>query len=410
MSSGIVRAVRLAAGAGDQYLFALTNLIPSIAVARSSDVGNFAAFSACFLIYVLFFGASKAAFSETAAMRNQRENSFESINETARALVRYCCVTAAPAFLALMLIAVVPQWSNLSSSPLLWVGLIGLAFPFHALHDLGRTVFIATRKPIRPLISDAAWFAIAAIGFFPFEFHPIAWATSFWALGGIAACVIVYPPSRVRGYGLKFLWSPIYSLRSLAEYLMQSPVMQGSILLCGLVGSASSLAALRGGTMLFRPIGLLVNVHRVLAFGSSRDRRGKLGSVLFMGLAASTGGTLLFAALLWFLPDGFGRAILGPTWPLVHAALVPLALAVVFDLVSYVFVTDIKAHGIVEGLLRIRIVGVVAIPLFTVLGAISQDPTVTAWGFCVGQAFGAAWVARQATVLRRGSADLPAEG
>jgi hypothetical protein len=294
-----------------------------------------------------------------------------------------------------------PQFSHINDSPLVWLGLMAVGFPFHALHDLGRTVLIAARKPLRPLLSDAVWFAFSAIGFFPLNFHPIAWASFFWMFGGIMACIVVYPPVRVQGEGIRFLWSSTYSLRSLTEYLMQSPVSLGSVLLCGVVGSPNSLATFRGGTMLFRPVGLLINVHRVLAFGASRNRGRGLGSILFIGLTASVAGTSVFAAVLWFLPDRVGHALLGPTWPLVHAALLPLALATAFDFMSYVFVTDIKALGIIAGIIRIRIVGVVAIPLFTVLGALSQDPTTTAWGFCAGQALGAAWVARRATVIRR---------
>ena len=217
------------------------------------------------------------------------------------------------------------------------------------------------------------------------------------------ACAIVCPPLRAKGKGIRFLWSNTYSLRSLGEYLMQSPAYQGATLLSGVVGTPNSLATLRGGTMLFRPVGLLVNAHRVLAFGASSNRSRGFASILLTGLVSSTVGTFLFAAILWFLPNHIGHALLGHTWPLVHAALVPLASASVFDFLSYVFVTDVKARGIVAGLLSIRIVGVVSIPLFTVLAALSHDPTITAWGFCAGQAIGAAWVAWRATMMRRDS-------
>ena len=241
MSSGYVRLVRLATGAADQYLFALTNLIPSIAVARSSDVNGFAAFSACFLIYVLFFGASKAAFAETAAIRSLRENSFDVIYRTARTLVWRNSLLLAPLFLALLLGMALPRYSHINESPLLWLGLMVVGFPFHALHDLGRTILIAARKPVGPLLSDGAWFAIAALGLFPLNFHPVTWASLCWVFGGIVACAIVCPPLRAKGKGIRFLWSNTYSLRSLGEYLMQSPAYQGATLLSGVVGTPNSL-------------------------------------------------------------------------------------------------------------------------------------------------------------------------
>jgi len=411
LSSGIIRIVRLGSGAADQYLFALTNLIPSIAVARASDIDGFAAFSACFLVYVLLFGAAKAAFAEPAAIRSLRENSFDSVYQTSRRLVSLYGLILGPLIFALVIGMSLPQTSQSNSSPLVWLALMAVGFPFHALHDVGRTILVAARKPVLPLISDTVWFGIAALGFFPFGFHPVAWASLVWVTGGIVACCVVCPPLRPEGVRIRALWSSTYSFRSLTEYMMQSPVYQGSVLLSGVAGSPGSLAALRGGTMLFRPVGLLVQVHRVLSFGASAKRsRGGFGSILFTGVLASTLGTFLFAAILWFLPKGVGHSLLGPTWSLVHAALLPLALAMVFDYLSYVFVTDIKAHGIVAGLLSIRIVGAIAIPLFTVLGALSQDPTNAAWGFCAGQAVGAAWVARRAITVRRdhvGASSVP---
>jgi len=402
LKNHLSRVFKLGTGVADQYVYSATNLLPSIAVARSTDVDGFALFSSLFLVYMLCFGASKAVIAESAAIRSFGDESFEVLFHSARALVWRAILTAGPLFVILSVGAVGAGGPyRIDNSPYLWFGLIALGFPFHALQDVARTMLVAARKPVLPLVSDLVWLGTAAFGLFPFYFHPITWACLVWVLGGIFACMIVCPPRLVRGEGVMFLWSSSYARPSLSEYLMQPAVVQGTVLLCGVAGSPDSLAALRGGTMLFRPIGLLLNSHRVLAFGASKSRRHGHGLVLWTGMLASFLGIALFAAVMWFLPDTVGRALLGPTWALVHDALVPLALAQAFALASYVFVTDLKSQRIMAGLGSIRLVGVVAIPLMTVAGALWNGPTAAAWGLCLGQALGLAWVARRAIAIRR---------
>lgn len=402
-----MRAARLGGGIADQYLYSATNLIPSIAVARSSDVTDFALFSSIFLVYALLTAASRAVIAEPAAIRSVGENLSEKIEGASRVLVWRCVLISAPAWLMLLGIAMVAESSAVSRSPVTWCILVALGFPFHVLHDLARTVQIAGRRPTRPLFSDATWFCLAAVGLFPAEVDAVAWASLTWVLGGIAASLIVCPPRPARGQALRLLWSGLlwsddYSRPYLVEYLMQPAVVQVSQLLCGVVGSPDSLAALRGGTVIFRPLQLLLTAHRTLAFGESNTRGRRFSSVLFAGMLASTLGTTVYTVLLLLLPDRYGRALLGPTWSLVHAVLIPLAIGQVFALVSYVYVTDLKARRAVMGLGSIRVVGLIAIPLLTALGAALSGPAAAAWGLCAGQGLGAAWVVRRAVVLRRG--------
>jgi hypothetical protein len=396
----IHRLVKVGAGAGDHYIYSLTNFLPTIAVARQVSMSSFALFASVLLVYSLVVGAIRASIGETLALRNRTAGEVEDVLETLRHYVWLLIVFSA--LPALVLVAVSPLFLP-GMGDWLWVAMILLALPFHLAHDVARVVLLANRRTTVVLSADLLWLGFTTFALISASwFDPLNSVTLLWSLGGVIACLVVVPPGLRRPSRPTAIWDRRYSLPSLSEYAMQPAVVQGSQLAAGLVGPASAVAALRGGAALFRPVQLALGAHRAMVIGGGQGGGARNRDVLRGGLIFGSLGSLAYGALLWIMPPWAGEALLGETWRFVELIILPFALSQVASQMTYATVTYLKAERRLRGIGSIRVLGVVSIPTGTLGGVLIGGTEGAAWGFCLGQCVGALWTfyrARRVTAI-----------
>lgn len=398
MRSRVASLLGVGGGVADSYLYAVTNFIPSVAVARTSSTGEFAAFSTVFLTYAIALGGSRAALAEPLGIESADSARIDAVRSLLRRLVVRVAVWVAVVGIAF---ALVRRFTDSLDGVPVWAAVIVLCFPFHAMQDCARAMGIARHEPLRALASDSVWFLCALVAFVVAEGRdPLTWVSVCWAGGGVLACLVLLPPRAGGSAHPGPLWNRRFSRPSLIEYSLQPAVVQASQLLSGLAGSAASLSALRGGSIAFRPLQLMLVAQRGIVIGGKFDQGDRSRSPLQTGILAAGLGTAAYTVGLWLLPASMGHDILGETWPLVRGVLAPLALAQLLSLTSYAVVTDFKSRQRVEGLAFLRVPGAVAIPVATTVGAATSGASGAAWGLCAGQALATAWIF---TVARRGA-------
>ena len=308
-------------GIADQALASVSNLGVNVLAARTLGTAAFGAFGLAFSVYLLLVGLLRGFLIEPFAV--DKHASLRS-----PAMSRMLGGGLALSFLATVLLA--PAVFLLPLSMGLRV-VIAAAIPFATFVETLRSGATSAGAPHIAFVIDAVWLGTQAVVFVVMALTigiNATWAVGSWVIGAAVGCVA----------GLALLggadWaSPVAALRHSAklggtwmlEFLVTNGTAQLLVWTVGVVALLEDVGALRGGLVLVGPSTVLIAGMRLVVLpamaATFRDRPTQL-------LKQSTRWTIAFASLtlvatvpMLLIPDGFGRWLLGETWPAARATL-----------------------------------------------------------------------------------------
>jgi O-antigen/teichoic acid export membrane protein len=318
----------------DQALSALSNIALSVAVARSVDAPAFGAFSIAFVVFGVFIALTKSLVGQPLQMRFSHVGPEEQ-RRAAGSGLGVALVLGLVGSLVLVGVAFV-------TGPTLRSALLALALILPALlvQDSCRMALFTCGRARGAAGVDAVW-ALVMVGLLlvVMDRGSIVWLMLAWGAGALVSVVVacallrVLPaPNRtvrwVRAHGnlTRYLFP---------EYFLGLGSMQLAILLVGTIAAAEAVGALRGAQVLLGPLGILG--AGIFQFAVPEvARRPDLPTrslALFAGAVSGFLGvvTIGYLAVLLLLPDQWGTALFGDSWPGAAAVLLAMGLSSVFS-------------------------------------------------------------------------------
>ncbi|WP_151773786.1 hypothetical protein [Streptomyces abyssomicinicus] len=371
----------------DQAAAGLTNILVLILAARVSTAAGFAQFSMVYLVFTVTLGLFMSYVGQALVL----------VREAREAACRSALAFTVPASLvAAAVLAATGLWLGGGTGRALTA--LGAVLPVVLLQDAVRYCFSLLRRPHHALASDGLRL-LATVGLLAAQPDGadaarliLAWGAA--ALPSLAvAALLLRRVLRTRGStgsgtgtgtgaGTRaYLRRGHLGRRFVVEFAVGNGSSQLAVLALGLVGTPLAVGALRGASALFGPLNVFFGAAN--AFGPplltrlGGGGRAVTRATLLLGVAlAATGGA--WAGLWLLLPDGWGRQVLGDTWPAV-AALLP-ATGTQYLLMGF---------G-VSALLTLRVLSPrETLPVQVVFSLLSVALLFT--GFALGGAAGAAW-------------------
>ena len=244
---------------------------------------------------------------------------------------RLCGLSTALAIIVGLLIGIseliVVLIADVSADLFLAGVLIAIATPLILVQDSWRFSAVAFRRPERALLSDGVWLLVGLLA--------MAWnalthreltpwgAVGVWVAGAVLAFVLL---SRAAGsVWPHFSQVPLALRQDARRWHLASDALLGTltpvIVAAGtaMIATAEVTGALRGASTLMSPINiLLASIPLALLAEASRRTDAQGVALLRKAGVLMVGFTLVWGALLWFLPDVLGRAVLGQTWAQAH--------------------------------------------------------------------------------------------
>jgi O-antigen/teichoic acid export membrane protein len=309
----------------DQFLFALSNLAVTLAVARGGGAEALGRFSVAFAAYLIVLGCSRALVSEPllALPQNDDVSSAEAKSNT---LTLLCAIAGS------FIVAVVGL--ILGRVELL---VIAVALPPALAQDILRYQAFRRQKPAMAALLDASWL-VASLA--TWRLVTTAGSTTVallcWTGGALLSIGIGWRALRPRLSGARVAinwWRQ--EARSLANPLLLDGIIyivsgQALVFVVASMVGDDQLGVLRAGQVYFAPLGLLLTALGVLAVPHLAQRPKATTGVVAVRIAAAAslfaaiicGGILAAQPLLHSLL--YGNSIAVPKF-----LLVPLAIQVV---------------------------------------------------------------------------------
>jgi hypothetical protein len=159
-------------------------------------------------------------------------------------------------------------------------------------------------------------------------------------------------------------------------------------LIAGL-SSPAAVAAVRAVTLLTRPGFTVKNaVGQSIATDVARDDPGgaDLWAHVWRGIGITTLIAVVNTAVLMLLDDRSGSAVLGNTWPLAAALVLPAGLQLVMETLSTGTRESIIAHREIDVVLLIDSLGSVLWVLAAGIGAVVGDASGVVWAGVLAEA------------------------
>ncbi|MCK2035911.1 hypothetical protein KZC51_07160 [Microbacterium sp. SSW1-49] len=326
--STFARSKRLSFAVVGNGLASLASLALSVAIARSSSVAVFAAFSIAMVAYLFGSGLIRSALTDSALSRPSDRSTY------VRSFQRASLV-------ALLSGAALVAWGALAGNAYLVI----LGITFHGLlsFDFIRTFDSAAGAASRAMASTAIWSmltmsasVLSILGVLDATAVFVAWAAS----GALSGYVLMWAARTP----LVPKWSRHREdTRVAGLFALDFAVGSGGSLLTtgllGLLDSARILGAVRGAGTLLGPLNLVsTTVRSLLLPFLSRRSNSSGGQIRAAARVAALQVVFLlpFLVALQLLPATWGRQILGDTWDLASLALLPLSIEAVFALISAV--------------------------------------------------------------------------
>ncbi|MGH3649550.1 MAG: hypothetical protein ACRDU9_02485, partial [Acidimicrobiia bacterium] len=382
-------------GLGDQVFSSATNFAVNILVARTLGASSFGAFSIAFGAYVIFLNLSRAITSEPLSIR------FSNVSEEewAKGARQASGVSLALGVVG-GLICVAVAWildGDLSAA----FFALGVMLPGLLHFDIWRFAFFARGKGRLAMASDVLW----AVVMFP----ALAWVLSTpepslflialtWGASATIATIIV-----VSLWGVPPLFGNLRQWLTdhrdltpsfVGEMATVSVAAQLSLVGIGIVANLAAVGAYRAMYVLFGPLRVVYQgltlfgipeAVRILDMSPQLLRKTtRRVSLILAGVA------LAFGSVLIFMPDSWGRFILGETWTLAEPLTLPFTLGVVGIGLSMPTYIGLRVLEAAKDAFRTRLV---------IAGG---DVVVTVVGAAAGGAVGAAWAGRSFLLLGSG--------
>jgi O-antigen/teichoic acid export membrane protein len=321
---------RLSAMTVDQAVAGASNVLVTVLAARTLSATGFGLFGIVFLSYVFTQSTTRALVSEPLLV-HPREAEERPGDPLGAGVLLGLGVGAAVVLIGAVVLAVGD--AHLGAALLV----LGFALPLLTLQDLGRYVAFTVREPGRALLLDVVWLVLMVppIVLVMASGHADAGLfTAAWLVPGAAAGLLVvwrHRTHRLRPSArwLRETWA--FSWR----YFLSFGATYGSALAASLglsaIAGAAALGGVRGALLVVRPFSAFFtavvagSVTDVARHGLNGERLRRRAGAVSAFLAVVAVGN---AALLLWLPDVLGRALLGATWEQAHRLLVPAAVQI----------------------------------------------------------------------------------
>jgi O-antigen/teichoic acid export membrane protein len=405
-------------GVADQALSSLTNFLLGVLVARATTPTDFGAFSLVFAAYAIALNVPRALASEPMTVR------YSGADEPGWR--RAAASSTGTAVAIGVVLGVACLGVGAIGGGAFGSGLLALAIsmPGLLLQDTWRLAFFAQGRARRAFVNDLAWtlFMIPAVGLVVLTGATSVFnLTLAWGLSATAAALIGVVQARLLPRPLRTLtwlreqWD--LAPKFLGEFLVLAGGSQLSSFLIGAIAGLAAVGAIRGAQILLGPayvltIGtLLVGLpEAVRLFHESRERLRQAVIVVSAGLGLAT---LAWGAVMFFLPQAWGVALLGDTWTNAHRVLIPASISYATLGGGMGAAIGLRAMAAATESLRARTLSTVVQIVGGVVGAWSGGMLGAAWGLAAGGAIGAAlyWITFRRAMARheRGRTDEEAE-
>ncbi|MFF4852743.1 hypothetical protein [Streptomyces sp. NPDC001194] len=304
----------------DQAASSATNILVLVLAARLSSASGFADFSMVYVTFSVLLGLNMAYVGQTVVLEKDEDR----LGAVCRSGLAFTGAASAAAGAALAFVGLAVTGAGGRAFLAL-----GLVLPLVLVQDGLRYCFSALRTPERALAADALRLVcvVAALLLQP-EGASAGRLVLVWGVSALPALALglwlLRPYVRGAAADLRpYLRRGHLGQRFVVEFAVGNGSSQLAVLGLGLFATPLAVGALRGATTLFGPLNVLFNSAN--AFGPPVVGRasGKRGVVR---LTAAMGGVLAalgagWAAVLYALPEGVGRRLLGDTWAAASALL-----------------------------------------------------------------------------------------
>ena len=393
--AGVVARLRGSAAAGstlwglfDQALSSFTNFVLSIAVARQVTPDEFGAYSIAFATYLIALTVSRAVATDPLTIRYSARDVDAWRSATSRATGTAIAVGFASGLASLV--------AGIAIGGDIGAALVPLAvgLPVLLLQDAWRYAFFAGRRGRDAFVNDLVWtlaLGVALIGVIVSGAATVTTLVIAWAIGGAVGGIVGVAQARVVPRLAVRAWLGEHrdiAPRMAVEGVILSGAQQILLVAISVIAGLASVAAVRAGQVLMNALhiatygiylAIVPEAVRLLTRSAAALRR--LCLAVAAGLSAITAA---WTVVLLLLPEPVGRALLGETWPLARAVIVPMALVTIGGAIQIGGVVGLRAFAAAGRSLRARIASSALMFVGGIAGAILGGAIGTAWGMAIG--------------------------
>ncbi len=303
----------------DQAASSATNILVLVLAARLSSASGFADFSMVYVTFSVLLGLNMAYVGQTVVLEKEAGGR---LGVTCRSSVLFTAGAAGVAGLVLGVVSLVlpSGWAFLA---------LGLVLPFVLVQDGLRYCFSALRVPERALAADTLRLVcvVAALAVQPQGASAgrlvLVWGLSALPALGLGLWLLRPYVRGARADVRPYLRRGHLGQRFVVEFAVGNGSSQLAVLGLGAFATPLAVGALRGATTLFGPLNVLFNSANAFGppiVGRASGKRGVVRLTAAMGTALALLGAG-WAAVLYALPEGLGRHLLGDTWTAASALL-----------------------------------------------------------------------------------------
>jgi len=388
----------------DQGVSSLSNVVVSIVVARALSGEGFGAFAAATIGFFLVIGIARAFLGEpllalySHATPDARRRLVPDMLG-ASLVVSVVCGVGVAAFGA-----VIGGPSGLALEAL------GVVMPCIIVQDFWRYAFIVDRAGMA-LAVDLAWLAgvLVALPLAPDDAGP-AWYVMAWGLTAGLGAVLGLVIGRIRHWPHPFRWLVDHrdtGGRFFGEFLTGSAVSNIVMASVGGIAGLDVLGAVRASQVFYGPLNTIHNgiyLTVVPEGAQARDHPSRLLKIMIVATAGVVTASVALMVVGLVLPDAWGSALFGSTWPDAQELMFPMGLAMLTGGLATGGYAGIRSLGAVRESLRARLQAAAPQLVLPVIGV----ALAAGWGYSVGLAVAQAamaliwWAAfRRALVARQ---------
>ncbi len=372
-----LRPVRQAVlGAVDQAVSSLTNFAVVVIAAHLLSAGEFGVFAFSYTVYSIIISGQQALIGQVLVLEY-------GTSELLRTRIREALFLSLGVSIFVSL--VILSWGLFASDnlgPSLVV--LALCIPGLFLQDACRFGCSVLNRMSLAVWSDVMWAAFAvvflAIGV-RFYGSGVVVLMSAWTIAGAVAGVMfaIHFAAGGRPSVERFMRSDYLGYRFVLEFVIARAPSQALVLVLGLIAGLEATGGVRGATVLFGPLAVVLNAAS--SFGAPVLRsvlpNRRTPALVVMGIILSSVAVTLSLVLL-YIPSSVGERMLGDSWSQSREVLFPIGVQMVFLSLATVIFLALRLVS-PESTLRLRIIAAgVIVPSFCV-------------GYIVGGVVGAVW-------------------
>lgn len=394
----------------DQGLSSLSNIVALVWVAHAFGPVDFGRFSLIMMIYALAQVSFRGLISTTVVVHpedaDQRPHSILAPTMLLGLGTGAVCVLAGLGLGAM---------HNPLAGPTV---ALGAGLPLLMLQDVGRYLAIARRQPMRAIALDSIWLVlivVAIAGTHLSESPSLTLVVGAWTGTGAVAALWVFLqygiPTENWLTWVRERWG--FSWRSLVSSVAGSGTTLLTASLMTAVSSPVAVAAFRAATLLGAPsttVQMAVGTSAATDIAREREDDHAVSQHVRRAILISTAVGVVNLAVLIFLPDVIGHALLGASWDMVKPLMLALGLKVLLMAAQSGIRASLIGRRLINPAVVTDIVSMVLVGVCMIIGAALGDAEGALWAMAVGTGVstGCWWIAlwwtrHRATVRRTAS-------